>query len=383
MRTFVGLEDSAKRRTLHRDDPSAASLRRIKVAMAGLVVVIGFGTAGYLFLPVEAGRHQFGPLDALYQTVTTVATVGFREVHPLNHQGQIFTMLLIILGAGTVLYNLGLLVEAVTEGKLRQHLERRRMDKTIGDMRDHVIICGFGRVGKAAAEHLVATGNQVVVIDRDPIRLAEHDEIPHLIGEATGDDILRAAGIERARALVASLDTDAETVYLVLSARALASLSELIRLTETLLTTGTLGLFPKGQDVGDELTEASKYWRIQASMVASSGHTRWSGSHGLSRSVPVTTVSSDVGVKNRTPAHTPSSPAAAPRRCDRRCVSQRSTPWAPTMTNSWANGSAGGCASTSASPSARRSVRVARCRCKAMGQTLDSATDNHPSASVP
>ncbi|MFN8192817.1 MAG: NAD-binding protein [Nocardioidaceae bacterium] len=223
MRTFVGLEDSAKRRTLHRDDPSAASLRRIKVAMAGLVVVIGFGTAGYLFLPVEAGRHQFGPLDALYQTVTTVATVGFREVHPLNHQGQIFTMLLIILGAGTVLYNLGLLVEAVTEGKLRQHLERRRMDKTIGDMRDHVIICGFGRVGKAAAEHLVATGNQVVVIDRDPIRLAEHDEIPHLIGEATGDDILRAAGIERARALVASLDTDAETVYLVLSARALAS----------------------------------------------------------------------------------------------------------------------------------------------------------------
>lgn len=96
------------------------------------------------------------------------------------------------------------------------------MDKAIDDLRDHVIICGFGRVGKAAAEHLIATGNQVVVIDRDPARLDEHEEIPHLIGEANGEGILQAAGIERARALVASLDSDAETVYLVLSARALA-----------------------------------------------------------------------------------------------------------------------------------------------------------------
>ncbi len=207
---------------MQREDPSSASLRRIKVAMTGLVVVIGLGSLGYLVLPVSADGHRFGVMDAIYQTVTTVATVGFREIHPLNHLGQVFTMLLIILGAGTVLYNLGLLVEAATEGKLRQHLERRRMDNLIDSLDDHVIICGFGRVGKAAAEHLVATGNKVVVVDRDPARLIHHEELPHLIGEANGEGILQAAGIERARALVASLDSDAETVYLVLSARALA-----------------------------------------------------------------------------------------------------------------------------------------------------------------
>lgn len=202
-------------------DPSAASLRRMRVALVGLAVVIGLGTLGYLVLPVTDDPSGFGVMEALYQTVITVATVGFREVHPLSTVGQVFTMGLIILGAGTVLYNLGLLVEAVTEGHLRQHLERRRMDTRIDDLRGHVIICGYGRVGRAAAEHLIATGNDVVVIDRDPARLTD-PTIPHLIGEATGNDILRAAGIERARALVASLDTDAETVYLTLSARALA-----------------------------------------------------------------------------------------------------------------------------------------------------------------
>lgn len=221
MRSILGLEPWVRRRGA-RQDPSAAIVRRIKVALTGLALVIGLGTVGYLVLPVTEDGSRFGLLDALYQTVTTVATVGFREVHTLSHTGQIFTMALIILGAGTVLYNLGLLVEAVTEGHLRQHLERRRMDNRIEDLRDHVIIAGYGRVGKAAAEHLIATGNQVVVIDRDASRLAGNEDIPHLVSEANSDGVLLAAGIERARALVVSLDTDAETVYLTLSARALA-----------------------------------------------------------------------------------------------------------------------------------------------------------------
>jgi voltage-gated potassium channel len=177
---------------------------------------------GYALLPVTEDGERFGLLEALYQTVTTVATVGFREVHPLGTTGQVFTMGLIILGAGTVLYSLGLLVEAVTEGHLREHLERRRMDTHIDGLSGHVIICGYGRVGRAAAEQLVATGSDVVVIDRNPDRFIDTD-LPHLVGNVTGDDtILRAAGIERARALVGSLDSDAETVYLTLSARALA-----------------------------------------------------------------------------------------------------------------------------------------------------------------
>ena len=210
MRTFLGLEQSLRR---HRPRARSRIGNRIRIAVVGLVGVIAIGTGGYMLL-------GFSFLEALYQTVTTVATVGFREVHPLTTTGQVFTIGLIIIGTGIVLYNLGLLVELVTEGQLGAHLERRRMDNHIAQMRGHVIICGFGRVGRAAAERLLADGNQVVVIDRDPLRFAEL-EIPHLVGEATGDGILQDAGIEHARALIATLDTDAETVYLVLSARAL------------------------------------------------------------------------------------------------------------------------------------------------------------------
>jgi len=191
------------------------SLRRIRIALAALTVVTIVGTVGYLAL-------GFTFLEALYQTITTVATVGFREVRPLGTAGQIFTMILIVLGVGTVLYNLGVILEAVTEGHLREHLERRHMDKTITAMTGHVIICGNGRVGRSATEFLVATGHQVVVVDNDPERLETSvPGVPYLHGDVTDDEVLRKAGITRARALIAALDTDADTVYVTLSARAI------------------------------------------------------------------------------------------------------------------------------------------------------------------
>ena len=191
------------------------SLRRITVALIGLVVVTVFGTVGYLVL-------GFTFLEALYQTVTTVATVGFREVRPLTNAGQIFTIVLIFFGVGTVLYNLSVILEAVTEGHLREHLERRHMDRVIGAMEGHVIICGYGRVGRSAAEYLVATGHQVVVVDNDSARLKHIGAgFPHLCGDVTDDAVLLDAGIDRARAVIAALDTDADTVYVTLSARAM------------------------------------------------------------------------------------------------------------------------------------------------------------------
>ena len=192
------------------------SLRRIQRALLALAAVTIFGTVGYLLL-------GFAPLEALYQTVTTVATVGFREVRPLSPAGQIFTMVLIVLGVGTVLYNLSVILEAVTEGHLREHLERRRMDKDIAAMSEHVIICGYGRVGRAAAEFLAASGYQVVVVDNDAARLQQlgHGLSYHLCGDVTDDAVLRDAGIDRARALIAALDTDTDTVYVTLSARAI------------------------------------------------------------------------------------------------------------------------------------------------------------------
>jgi voltage-gated potassium channel len=184
--------------------------------LLALAAVTISGTVGYLLL-------GFTFLEALYQTVTTVATVGFREVRPLSAAGQVFTMVLIVLGVGTVLYNLSVILEAVTEGHLRKHLERRRMDKNIAALSGHVIICGHGRVGRAAAEFLGASGHQVVVVDNDEARL-EHlgpAVTYHLCGDVTDDEVLRDAGIERARALIAALDTDTDTVYVTLSARAI------------------------------------------------------------------------------------------------------------------------------------------------------------------
>lgn len=190
-------------------------LRRINRAVLALAVVTLLGTVGYLLL-------GFTPLEAMYQTVTTVATVGFREVKPLTPAGMVFTMVLIVVGVGTVLYNLGVILEAVTEGHLRQFLERRRMDQRIAAMRGHVIICGHGRVGRSAREYLVANGYDVVVVDKDPHRVEGLEtDVVHIVGDVTDDAVLREAGIEHARALVAALETDADTVYLTLSARAM------------------------------------------------------------------------------------------------------------------------------------------------------------------
>jgi voltage-gated potassium channel len=192
------------------------SVRRIKTALIALAAVTLVGTVGYLLL-------GFTLLEALYQTITTVATVGFREVRPLSPMGQVFTMVLILLGVGTVLYSLSVILEAVTEGHLREHLERRHMDKVIAAMSGHVIICGYGRVGRAAAEFLAASGHEVVVVDNDAARLEQLGPglSYHLCGDVTDDAVLRGAGIERARALIAALDTDADTVYVTLSARAI------------------------------------------------------------------------------------------------------------------------------------------------------------------
>lgn len=191
------------------------SLRRIRTALIGLAVVTVLGTVGYVAL-------GFTFLEALYQTVTTVATVGFREVRPLTTAGQVFTIVLIFLGVGTVLYNFSVILEALTEGHLREQLERRRMDRVIAAMTGHVVICGYGRVGRAAAEFLAAGGHRVVVVDNDPARLEQIGPgLTHICGDVTDDAVLREAGIDRARALIAALDTDTDTVYVTLSARAI------------------------------------------------------------------------------------------------------------------------------------------------------------------
>ena len=125
-------------------------MRRVRHVFIGFVVLAGIvvvGTVGYVVL-------GFGVVDALYQTVTTITTVGFREVQPLDHAGQLFTIVLILAGVGTALYTLTVGLELIVEGHLGAAMERRRMDKQIESLRDHVIVCGWGRVGRAIAKEL-------------------------------------------------------------------------------------------------------------------------------------------------------------------------------------------------------------------------------------
>src|SRR5450759_1578697 len=179
-----------------------------------IITLVGLaGTVGYVIL-------GFGVLDAVYQTVTTVTTVGFREVHPLTAAGQLFTIMLILMGVGTALYTFGVLLEPLIDRHLRQRMERWRMDRQISQMTGHIIVCGWGRVGRASVRYLSSLGKPIVVVDRDPDRL--HDlEHPTVIGDVTDDRILEAAGIARANALITALDTDASNVYVTLSSRAL------------------------------------------------------------------------------------------------------------------------------------------------------------------
>lgn len=187
--------------------------QRLRRGVGLLVVVTAVGVVGYTMLGL-------GPLDALYQTVVTVSTVGYQEI---GYDGdgsayRVFTIFMILAGVGTALYTLGVLLETLVEGTLTDQLWRRRMERSITEMSDHVIVCGWGRVGKTIARDVAASGRDVVVIEIDPDRVADID-VPFIQGDATDDAVLGAASLGRAAALVAALDTDAANLYVTLTGR--------------------------------------------------------------------------------------------------------------------------------------------------------------------
>jgi voltage-gated potassium channel len=160
------------------------------------------------------------PLDALYQTITTISTVGFREYGEPTTAWKITTLVVILVGAGAALYTLGVFLETLVEGRLTDRIEHRRAQRRIANMQDHVIVCGWGRVGRTIAAHLQGGGQDVVLIESDAER-ASAAEQPTVQGDATDDAVLRAAGIDRAATLVAALSNDADNLYVTLSARSI------------------------------------------------------------------------------------------------------------------------------------------------------------------
>jgi len=161
--------------------------------------------------------------DGMYLTIITIATVGYGDMVPIHPAGKVFTIFLVFAGAGLVMYTFGKITEVMVEGSLQKILERRKMDKKIARLHDHFIICGFGRIGKVIGEILADAGRPFVVIERDEEELRELDNLDYIsvAGEASEDDVLLTAGIERASGLIAVVSTDADNLYITLTARGL------------------------------------------------------------------------------------------------------------------------------------------------------------------
>jgi voltage-gated potassium channel len=205
---------SASERTVY--EPRLA-LRRIERALLALGVITVAGVIGYMVL------EGWSFTDALYMTVITLTTVGYREVRPLDTTGQLWTMLLLVTGVGTLFYAAVSSVELVVEGAIRGYFGRRRMQTAIGKLSDHYILCGYGRVGRQVAAEFARDGIPFVVVDQDPEIVEECAAVGYLalLGEASDDGRLEEAGVRRAKGLVAAVDSDADNVFVVLSARKL------------------------------------------------------------------------------------------------------------------------------------------------------------------
>ena len=191
-----------------------ASPVRLPVIMLAFSLV--YGTVGYVVI------EGFGVLDALYMTVTTLTTVGFGEIEPLGPAGRLFTLSLIGVGFTAAFTLLAVLTSLVVSGQLGRSLTRRSMRQRIDGLRDHYIVCAFGRVGQSAVEELASQGAQVVVVEVDQAREPEMIDagVLYILDDPMREDVLERAGIERARGLLCAVDSDASNVYITLLARA-------------------------------------------------------------------------------------------------------------------------------------------------------------------
>lgn len=193
--------------------------RRLWAGVGTLGAIVFAGTLWYWLL------EDFGFLDGLFMAVTTITTVGYREVHPLDTSGRLFTMVYLLGGVGVVFYTAVAFVEAAVAGDIAEALGGRRLSRKVGRMQDHIVLCGFGRVGEEIARQLRTRKGrpQLVVIDKDPERREPALALGGLavVGDATEEDVLRAAGVERARVLIAAADSDTQNTFVTLTARAL------------------------------------------------------------------------------------------------------------------------------------------------------------------
>ncbi len=188
-----------------------------RLSVVLLATVLCVGTAGYV---VIEGWDVF---DAFYMTTTTVTTVGYGEIHPLSRAGRVFNSGVIILGVATVLYTFSFLMARLVEGDLQARWARRRRERMLDDLKNHFIICGFGRIGQIVAREFARQSIPFVIIERDGERMQAAIDTGYLAVEAdaSSEDVLRRLSISRARGFIAAVSTDADNVFAILTARLL------------------------------------------------------------------------------------------------------------------------------------------------------------------
>jgi voltage-gated potassium channel len=191
--------------------------RRFLIIAVALGATLATGTVGFTLI------DGYPPFDAFYMTLTTMTTVGYGEIHPLSHAGRVFNSFLIVFGVTTIFIAIGAMTQTIIEVEFGDALGKRRNKRMIDKLKDHFIICGFGRVGRGAANELHHAGVPFVVVDIDPDRVerAMTAGMLAVAADSTRDDTLRDVGIDRARGLVAALATDADNLFVLLSAKGL------------------------------------------------------------------------------------------------------------------------------------------------------------------
>jgi voltage-gated potassium channel len=197
--------------------PRALIGRHVRAWILIVLAVTTIGATGYVIL------LGWSLSDAIYMTVISLTTVGYKEVRELDDLGRVWTMLLSISGVGIIFGTIGVVAEAVVAEASSSRREARRMQEAVDALRDHYIVCGYGRVGSTVCRELIHSGQSLVVIDINPSSIDAARAHGQLVveGDATADATLRSAGVERARGLITTIDSDANNVYVTLSARAL------------------------------------------------------------------------------------------------------------------------------------------------------------------
>lgn len=193
----------------------SAFKRRLLILGLAIALLLVAGTVGFTVI------EGWPPFDSFYMAITTIATVGYREVHDLSHAGRIFNTALIVFGVTTLFFAINVMTQAAIELELGEVFGKRRTKRMIDKLEKHYIVCGYGRVGRNAADELVRAGATLVVVDRDPERVeqAARSGVLSMAGDATRDETLAELGVARASGLVAALATDADNLFLILSAK--------------------------------------------------------------------------------------------------------------------------------------------------------------------